>query len=1383
MAWISTLRHYRKQLLFLLPSLISFGFSFSQTIFQSTDVPANPLINDSQPIETGVKFRASQNGYITGIRYYKGANSTGTRIGQLWSNTGTLLASANFANETSSGWQQVLFNSPFAITANTTYIAACHSSSGDYAFTSSFFNQAVVNGSLRGLANGEDGPNGVFVFSQIPMFPTGSFQASNYWVDVVFSTTVGPDTYPPVIIAVSPSNGSANISVTATVTATFNEAIDPSTINNSTVELRNASNTLIPGSINYNTVNNTITLSPTSVLTNSTTYTAKIKGGATGVKDIAGNALANDYTWAFTTADPPIISPTEGYGGPVLVISSTTNPFSRYTVEILRAEGLNEFTAKDISSVTETDLLNYDVIIAGEMSVTAAQVTMFTNWVNAGGVLISFKPDALLAPLLGLSNANGALTDKYLLVNTSSGPGVGIVNQTIQFHGSANLHDLNGATSIATLYSDASTATNYPAVTTINVGSNGGRAIAFTYDLAKSVIYTRQGNPAWAGQKRDGQTGPIRSDDLFFPDWIDFNKIAIPQADEQQRLLANIILQSNLHRKPLPRFWYLPKQLKAAVVMTGDDHANNGTTGRFNQYLSFGSNTPQDVADWNAIRATSYIYPNTPITNAQAAAFQAQGFEIALHATTQCENYTAISLENNFTSQLAGFTSNFPGLSSPVTNRTHCMPWSDWSTHATAELNHGMRLDVNYYYWPASWVQNRPGMFTGSGMPMRFADINGALIDCYQATTQMTDESGIAVADFCNAVLDKATGPEGYYGVFTANMHTDSANHSGSNAIIASAQDHKIPVISAKQMLTWIDGRNNSFFGPITWNNNQLAFSITAPTGARNLNAMLPTHSETGSLVSITKNGSVIPFVIEMIKGIEYAFYNVSTGTNNYAANYSAAPVITIHPSSQAICIGDNVSFVSAAAGNPLPTVQWQESINGTNWMNINGANNGTLTFTPAQSDNNKQYRAVWTNSSGSVNSTIATLTVNPIPVMTSTSTPPAVTSGTLFHYSPTSNISGTFFSWKRIIVPGISNPTTNGVGDINETLINITNSPINVTYTYMLLANNCSSMQNVIVTVNPSLDGCSANTSITANFNNISIPAGRYIWFSSVFKAGNISSRIVNFTITNSRITYTVNNQLVTLNVPDAHIRFDRGINSANTSFINNVWETQVPGNTGANVFLTGLSYRVPSNLPGGIKNVKWSMNIAMDNDDVTVQWKWTAGVYANFTGNAGLNVKPVDGLLSILNPLLGVANAGTPLNYSLNIVPGAMGAGLLNITNTFSSSASVSCATNNSMLIARQTAVQSSPLITQSLSKENWNVRVDPNPSTDHFNITVNGSAAWPVSVRVVDISGRVVQKYEKVTGSAVLQVGSDWKNGIYFAEVVQGNERKIIKLIKAN
>ena len=69
----------------------------------------------------------------------------------------------------------------------------------------------------------------------------------------------------------------------------------------------------------------------------------------------------------------------------------------------------------------------------------------------------------------------------------------------------------------------------------------------------------------------------------------------------------------------------------------------------------------------------------------------------------------------------ATLAATYPVLALSVTERTHCIAWSDYDTQPQVEFNHGIRLDTNYYYWPESWIANRPGMFTGSGMPMRFA--------------------------------------------------------------------------------------------------------------------------------------------------------------------------------------------------------------------------------------------------------------------------------------------------------------------------------------------------------------------------------------------------------------------------------------------------------------------------------------------------------------------------------------------------------------------------------------------------------------------------------------------------------------------------------------
>ena len=127
-------------------------------------------------------------------------------------------------------------------------------------------------------------------------------------------------------------------------------------------------------------------------------------------------------------------------------------------------------------------------------------------------------------------------------------------------------------------------------------------------------------------------------------------------------------------------------------------------------------------------------------------------------------------------------------MPSPKTNRLHCIAFSDWSSQPKVELANGMRMDTNYYYWPGSWIQNRPGFMTGSGMPMRFADTDGSMIDIYQAMTQMTDESDQAYPFTPNSLLDNALGSLGYYGAFTANMHTDSATIPQNDALIASAK-------------------------------------------------------------------------------------------------------------------------------------------------------------------------------------------------------------------------------------------------------------------------------------------------------------------------------------------------------------------------------------------------------------------------------------------------------------------------------------------------------------------------------------------------------------------------------------------------------------------
>ena len=119
------------------------------------------------------------------------------------------------------------------------------------------------------------------------------------------------------------------------------------------------------------------------------------------------------------------------------------------------------------------------------------------------------------------------------------------------------------------------------------------------------------------------------------------------------------------------------------------------------------------------------------------------------------------------------------------------------------------------------------------------------------------------------------------------------------------------------------------------------------------------------------------------------------------------------------------------------------------------------------------------TNSCGT-DFTVHHVTVNAFPVLSSSLTPPAVCSGTLFSYTPTSTTAGTTFNWVRSAITGILNPTAGSSGDPNEILINTTPLPINVIYAFAVSAGGCATVQNVTVSVKPIPSLSSSDTVVT---------------------------------------------------------------------------------------------------------------------------------------------------------------------------------------------------------------------------------------------------------------------------------------------------------------
>jgi hypothetical protein len=254
--------------------------------------PTNVTSTDTKAVELGLRFQSTEAGYITGIRFYKGSTNTGTHTGSLWSASGVRLATATFTNETASGWQEVRFATPVAINANTTYTASYLAPRGRYSFDKNFFSlSGLTNGPLKVLPTSQGG-GGVYKYGASGGFPTATSEAQNYWVDVVFAR----DTAAPFVSAVTPANNANNVATSGVVRVTFSEAMNPATVTNGTVLLQTGTGTNVPASVTYDAATFTATLTPSAALAAGSTYTVRVRGGAGGVEDAAGDLMAADFT-------------------------------------------------------------------------------------------------------------------------------------------------------------------------------------------------------------------------------------------------------------------------------------------------------------------------------------------------------------------------------------------------------------------------------------------------------------------------------------------------------------------------------------------------------------------------------------------------------------------------------------------------------------------------------------------------------------------------------------------------------------------------------------------------------------------------------------------------------------------------------------------------------------------------------------------------------------------------------------------------------------------------------------------------------------------------------------------------------------------------------
>ena len=201
---------------------------------------------------------------------------------------------------TGSGWKVIPLTAAVDVVPGTTYVASYYSPSGQFAYTAGDapgnLNTAVVNPPLTLSPRRRRRQRRVPVRRRLPRLRAGTVGA-NYWADVTFET--GTDTTAPTVTARTPQPGSNDVPLGSAVVATFSEPIDPTTVTASTFTLTGPGTTAVAAT--SATAGNQATLTPTAALALGTTYTATLVGGNSGIKDLAGNPLAGDVTWTFTT--------------------------------------------------------------------------------------------------------------------------------------------------------------------------------------------------------------------------------------------------------------------------------------------------------------------------------------------------------------------------------------------------------------------------------------------------------------------------------------------------------------------------------------------------------------------------------------------------------------------------------------------------------------------------------------------------------------------------------------------------------------------------------------------------------------------------------------------------------------------------------------------------------------------------------------------------------------------------------------------------------------------------------------------------------------------------------------------------------------------------
>ena len=292
---------------FVIPARAQISFWTNST------VPGTVQMNDTAAVTLGLNFYSDTAGTVTAVRFYKSKKNTGTHVGTLWTSSGSMLETVTFSGETASGWQQANFATPVSIQAGVVYVVSYFNPMGEYSDDRPY-SWSSLNASPLHVSGTSPG---VYAYGTSNMFPSSSYDSSNYYVDLEFVPAVNGSGYS---ISGTVSGSAANLTLSGASSAVAATGTG-GTYNFS--GLANGSYVVAPSQTGY-------TFSPS-------TASATVKGGSVaGVNFTATKLLSHTVSLTWTASVSPNINGYKVYrgtasGGPYTLLTGSLLAGTAYT--------------------------------------------------------------------------------------------------------------------------------------------------------------------------------------------------------------------------------------------------------------------------------------------------------------------------------------------------------------------------------------------------------------------------------------------------------------------------------------------------------------------------------------------------------------------------------------------------------------------------------------------------------------------------------------------------------------------------------------------------------------------------------------------------------------------------------------------------------------------------------------------------------------------------------------------------------------------------------------------------------------------------------------------------------------------------------------------